>query len=238
MTIVSRAKDILRPYKHRFAGHRPRLSWAKSFDVLKEQGFDPRTVFDVGVAHGTFELYRAFPRAHYHLIDPDPQSEPMMVRLQKLIDADIWGVGLGDHDGEMLFDVWPDLQGSTFLQSLEPVPGARRVPVRVLRFDTMFRDFQRPALIKIDVQGFELKVLHGMGRSLDLIDVILVEVSLISTLKDGPEAFEVIAFLKQHHFVIADVLGLLRRPLDDMAVQMDLVFVREGSSFRLDRRWA
>src|SRR5689334_20202559 len=61
-------KQALRPIKGRLTSQ-PAPSWRVVAGVLKRRGFQPRTVFDVGVAFGTFELYRAFPDAFYYLVD-------------------------------------------------------------------------------------------------------------------------------------------------------------------------
>jgi hypothetical protein len=44
--------------------------------------------------------------------------------------------------------------------------------------------------------------------------------------------------MRDHGFVVADVLGLKRRPLDDATAQLDLLFVPKESPLRADRRWA
>ena len=110
------------------------------------------------------------------------------------------------------------------------------MPLR--RFDRLFSAFERPALYKIDVQGAEMMVLAGMGDRIAEIDVFIVETSTIATVKDGAEMAEVIGFMQQRGFVVADIVGLKRRPLDGATAQVDLMFVREDAPLRSDRRWA
>src|SRR5262245_52875429 len=47
-----------------------RANMAEALRHLKERGFTPRTVIDVGVARGTDDLYEAFPDAKHLLIEP------------------------------------------------------------------------------------------------------------------------------------------------------------------------
>ena len=72
--LATHLKDRLRP----LASALPQLSglpsWARTMGVLKHHGFSPATIFDIGVGYGTFPLYRAFPDAFYHLIDPARES--------------------------------------------------------------------------------------------------------------------------------------------------------------------
>jgi hypothetical protein len=66
----------------------------------------------------------------------------------------------------------------------------------------------------------------------------VIETSTIATVKGGAEVQDVIGFLGDHGFVLADIIGLRRRPLDDATAQLDLLFVPRESGPRTDRRWA
>jgi len=236
--LVTHLKDRLRP----FVSTLPQLSglpsWSRTMAVLKHHRFSPATVFDVGVGYGTFPLYRAFPDAFYHLIDPARESQAYMKRLARRLRCQIHVVALGDRDGEAALEVRDDIQESTLLEEMGPrrVRRIDRVPMR--RFDAMFTRIARPALCKIDVQGAELLVLAGMAGRLGEIDALVVETSTIATVKGGGEVEAVVRFLGEHGFALADIVGLRRRPLDDATAQLDLLFVRKEAAPRSDRRWA
>jgi len=206
--------------------------------VLKSRGFQPRTVFDVGVAFGTFELYREFPDAFYYLIDPTQESLRYMRSLARQLECEVLNVALADHDGQLEIEVRPDIQGSTFFEEVGPREVLRRETVAVRRFDTLIGAFERPALAKIDVQGSELTVLKGMGERIRELDAVVVETSTLATIKGGPEFYDVIAYLKSRGFVVFDILGFGRRPLDSTLAQLDVLFVPDESPLRADRRWA
>ena len=55
-----------------------RATQAGAFEQLKRLGFDPRTVIDVGVAHGTPALYQTFPDARHLLIEPVEECTPFL----------------------------------------------------------------------------------------------------------------------------------------------------------------
>jgi FkbM family methyltransferase len=238
-SLKGRVKDALRP----FVSVLPQLSglpsWSRTMAVLKHHGFSPATVFDVGVGYGTFPLYRAFPDAFYHLIDPARESLAYMRRLSRRLNCEIHTVALADRDGEAALEVRADIQESTLLEEMGPrrVRRVDRVPMR--RFDALFAaPIARPALCKIDVQGAELMVLAGMTGRLADIDALVVETSTIATVKGGAEVESVVRFLGEHGFALADVIGLRRRPLDDATAQLDLLFVPKEAAPRNDRRWA
>lgn len=215
----------------------PAPSWHGAAGVLKRRGFAPLTVFDVGVAFGTFDLYREFPDAFYYLIDPTQESLRYMHRLADQLECEVLNLALADRDGELEIEVRDDIQGSTFFEEVGPRTVRRRETVAVRRFDNLIGAFERPALAKIDVQGSELTVLQGMGDRIREVDAIVVETSTLATIKDGPELYDVIAFLKSRGFVAFDIVGTARRPLDGTLAQLDMLFVPDDSPLRADRRW-
>jgi hypothetical protein len=67
---------------------------------------------------------------------------------------------------------------------------------------------------------------------------LVIETSTIATVKGGAEVYDVVRFLGEHCFALADIVGLRRRPLDDATAQLDLMFVPQDGGPRADRRWA
>ena len=214
-------------------------AWPVALRKLKRSGFHPRTVFDIGVADGTPDLYAAFPDAQYYLVDPTLESLPHMQRIARQLDAKILNIALGATEAEMMIGVRPDdIAGSTFYEEIGPLAGVKRYPVVVRRFDQVVNGFARPALCKIDVQGSELDVLRGIGERIHDLDVIICETSVIATIKDGPEVADIVAYLRDKGFALHDMLGSTRRPLDNALAQLDLMFVKADSPFRADKRWS
>lgn len=235
--MLAELKDFLRPYISYIPRHVDAPSWRQSFRVLQHYGCQPNTVFDIGVAYGTYELYRAFPAAFYHLIDPTPKSLHYMRLLQKQLQCEVHQVALGDHDGEVEIEIRPDIQAATLFDDLGDRQVLRRDRVPMRRFNSLIGAIARPSLCKIDVQGAELMVLEGMTRRLDNIDAIVIETSTIASLKGGPEVHDIMQFMHAHGFVLADILGMARRPLDGATAQLDLLFLPQNSPMRRDRRW-
>lgn len=208
--------------------------------MLDRHNFWPKTVFDIGVAYGTPWLYETFPDAKFHMIDPTRESLPHMQRWAERLDAEIHNVALGEVEGEAKIRVRPEIGGSSLFEEVgeADITATYNVPVR--RFDSLFAGAgTRPALAKIDVQGAELGALRGMGDELRRIDLLVIETSLIATLRDdAPEARDVLGFLYERGFVLFDIVGMTRRPLDRALAQIDAVLVPNESPLRADRRWA
>jgi hypothetical protein len=93
--------------------------------------------------------------------------------------------------------------------------------------------------IKMDVQGYELEVLQGGARTLAGAQAVLIELSLIEINEGAPLLHDALSFMKAAGFVTYDILELHRRPLDGAMNQIDVLFVREDSPLRADKRhWA
>lgn len=237
-SVISRIKDFLRPYNVYIPGGATIPSWQQSFRVLERYQFRPNTVFDIGVAYGTYDLYRAFPDAYYHLIDPTRESLHYMRLLEQQLRCTVHHMALGDHDGSVDIEIRPDIQAATLLEDVSQREVLRHDHVPMRRFDSLIGEIDRPSLCKIDVQGAELMVLEGMTGRLDSIDALIVETSTIASLKGGPEVHDIVHFMYSHGFAMADVVGMARRPLDGATAQLDLLFLPENSPLRRDRRWA
>ncbi|RPG59913.1 MAG: hypothetical protein CBD95_000360 [Flavobacteriales bacterium TMED235] len=89
----------------------------------------------------------------------------------------------------------------------------------------------RNNLIKIDVQGAELKVLLGLKNLLDTFEVIILEVSVHNYNKDSPLFNNVIEFMTNRSFKLYDIFDLKRLGKDkSFLLQFDCVFVRNDSN--------
>jgi FkbM family methyltransferase len=212
-------------------------SWKFTFDIVKRYGLTPKTIFDIGVATGTPTIYDHFPDATYHLVDPTRESLPHMRALAGRLRATVHNVALGDTEGSMTIATRPDMAVSSLFEEVGEAEISDRYEVPVRRFDRLVGPFERPALMKVDVQGAELMVLRGAGDRLAEIDILIVETSTIASLHGAPEFRDVFAHLDERGFVLWDIVSLNRRPLDSALAQFDPVFVPVGSPLRADRRW-
>lgn len=196
-----------------------------------------RTVLDVGAHQGQFALVasRRWPEAKLVCFEPLPEPRAVLLRvLAGHPTLRVVGAAVGDRCGTAEFHV----SRSTDSSSLLPITGtqasmfpgteeATTMSVRVTRLDAEFDGvaLTRPALLKIDVQGAELQVLHGAVGVLDQVDVIVVECSFVELYAGQAHAADVIRFLDGHGFTITD-MGNPTRDAASRAVQTDLVFRR------------
>jgi hypothetical protein len=104
---------------------------------------------------------------------------------------------------------------------------AREEVVLVHRLEDHLRPdrVRRPCLLKIDVQGFELYVLKGAGETLDLVDEILVEASFVELYDGQPLAHEIVNYLGERGFRLADISSVSRQR-GGRALQAEFLFRR------------
>jgi len=79
-------------------------------------------------------LYRAFPDAFYHLVEPTRNRSPTW-RGWPAASCSSIRLALGDHDGEALLEIRADIQGSTLLEEVGPRDFLRFDRVADRRFD-------------------------------------------------------------------------------------------------------
>lgn len=82
-----------------------------------------------------------------------------------------------------------------------------------------------PALLKIDVQGFELEALKGCEALLGKFSWIYVECSFVELYAGQTFADEVIAWLRERHFRLSGIYNMIHGP-EGRAIQADFLFTR------------
>lgn len=174
--------------------------WAILTDIplLNEQ----TVVLDIGARNGWFsQCWQDFDhQAFIHQFEPEPLAAERLQRLAKQSNKLIFNaVGLGDKTADLPFHYLTESKvSSSFLQPDDKVwdeiqyeHGEVEVSsLPVMRLDD-YCDQQSIAairLVKIDVQGFELKVLEGGLKALEKTDFVLVE-SAIKPLYHGAAKF-------------------------------------------------
>jgi FkbM family methyltransferase len=146
-------------------------------------------------------------------------------------------VAIGLKGGEQVIHVSAADDSSSLLPisslQTELYPGTgevRQETVKVGRLDEYItaERIQSPALLKIDVQGYELEALQGCTELIDRFDTLLVECSFVELYAGQALAHEIIRFLDAHSFELSSVYNL-EHDRGGQAVQGDFVFVRSGS---------
>ena len=219
----------------------PRSSMFGSFLNAKQLGFEPQTVIDVGAGLGTFEIYEAFPKSRYLLIEPIVENEPYLKKIcQYLERADYIIAAASKEEGLVPLQV----NFSNFIHSYISDDGEassenfelRTIPAVTLDEVCKTRQLEGPYLIKVDVDGREMDVLAGATQILQNTEFVIAEVTSY-VMARFDKMCTVINFMKEQGFVVYDIVNLAYRPSDLALFQVDMVFVKESGHFTKESRY-
>lgn len=194
---------------------------------------EPKTVIDVGVGHGTFPLYEAYPRAKFVLVEPLTEYKTAIARIAARYDCDVCYKAVGRTPGvqEIEVDTGNPLL-SSFASRTHLTRSANRTTRRVVEMTTLDElvrssgPMQHPILLKIDTEGHELSVLQGARSLLAETEVVIAEVSIAERFKDGYEFEDVIVFMKEHGFHVFTILSIFQSGSELRPRHADIVFMR------------
>ena len=164
--------------------------------LKKNMGFNFTTIIDVGAALGDYSkaVHFIYPDAKIYAFEPVPQSfEVLKTVANKINNLQCFNLALSDNEGETEFHLNEFSFSSSLLKMTdthkEIFPFAKNeetIMVNTIKLDDFCKNerivfgSEKYILLKIDVQGLELKVLKGATKLLKEIDVIQLEVSFMN----------------------------------------------------------
>ena len=183
-----------------------------------------------------------YPTAQVVMIEPqDEMDAPLLALCRERPSCRHVKAGVGCTEGELIQTIWEDLGGSSFLPASDDdqIRTGKQRRTRVLTIDSILAqdtDF-RPDLVKLDIEGFELKALTGGNKLFGATELFVIETSLFSFLDGQPMTREVIAFMADRSYEIYDFTQYVRRPYDGALGLVDIVFVKSHGFLRSSNRW-
>jgi len=202
--------------------------------LLKTKNFIPKYIIDVGCGYGQWTkiLLKFYPSSNYLLFDADKNNKNKLDILKKKNSNLDYKICLLSNDSKN-YKFYNMGYGSSIFE--EQTAHERQVEeiVSTTLIDLIPSELKNFSnnLIKLDVQGAELKVLDGLKDSLNLFEVIILEVSLHNYNKNSPLFNEVIKYMNDKNFKLFDLFDLKRLGNNEsFLVQFDCVFVRNNSN--------
>lgn len=200
----------------------------------------PTTVYDIGVGHGTPWLYEAFPDAHFVLVEPQRMFERDVNAILKRYKGECHWCALADQPGEAVIHVPRNGETGASLLSQDRNWAAYRrqrgeekfddsvVPVSTL--DTIATARSRH-IIKIDVEGSEIKVLEGGRECVRSADMIILECSVVTRHSGECDFIDIGQYLKQEGFVLADIVEMSGYGTNHRLAYLDAVFMKADNPY-------
>ena len=196
-----------------------------------------RTVVDIGANRGQFSLFalHSFPDAT--IISLEPLSAPA-ARFRRVFAGErrvtLHHAALGQKSGQATMHV----SGHDDSSSLLPITavqaqlfrGTDEVRTETVRIGPLSeflgtRSIDEPALLKLDVQGYELEALRACEELLERFAYVCAEGSFIELYEGQVLADELVAWLRGRGYALVCVYGTISDELG-RTVQADMLFKR------------
>jgi FkbM family methyltransferase len=232
------ANKVLKPFNLRLV----RLAQGVGMDLclkgLAQRGYSPKVVLDIGAAQGCWTKLgiQSWPDAEYFMIEP---LEERVQALQSLTNQHnnikFILAAAGSEPGTLQIGVTKDLDSSSLMYS---GTASREVPI--VSIDNLFDQgvIKQPNFIKLDVQGYEFKVLSGAKKVLKSSDFILLELQLFRFSSEMILLHESIVWMNEQDFQPYEIVNVLRRPLDNAMGQCDILFIRKDHWLLKNQNWS
>ncbi|MDP2785658.1 MAG: FkbM family methyltransferase [Sulfurimicrobium sp.] len=192
------------------------------------------TVVDIGANRGQFALAaRAFSRANVVSFEPLPEVAAIF---QKVFSDDpavkLHVAAIGEKAEKKLMHLSARDDSSSLLEIGEAqsdfFPGTHEVGTLEVEVGTLDEfvtkeEIVRPAMLKLDVQGFELQALMGCESLIGSFDYVYCECSFVELYKNQKLAGDVIDYL---HSLGLSLMGMYNPSYDACGncIQADLLF--------------
>lgn len=201
--------------------------------------YNLRIVVDIGANRGQFALVARHRASKARVISFEPLSVPSE-RFRQIFTGDervtLHQVAIGPYSGKATIHVSKMDDSSSLLPigaaQNRLFPGTDEKGAEVVRVGSLDEflspdDINPPAILKIDVQGFELEALKGCESLLEKFDYVYAECSFLELYEEQALADDVISWLRDRGFVLSGVYNM-SYDYKGKAVQGDFLFMRRA----------
>lgn len=198
-------------------------------------------VLDVGANAGQYASRIRKLGYEGRIVSFEPLDGPF-AELERIARNDpLWEVhhfALGDVDGDDVINVAGNTQSSSLLPMLhrhiESLPDSQYVgkeKITIRRLATLWPDLdvvthRRRIWLKLDVQGYELQVLQGADATLDEVDTVQAELSIVPLYEGNLTWRELDDWFTTRDFHLAGLEPAFEDSLTGELLQVDGIYIR------------
>ncbi len=208
----------------------PRKQWMQLLGI--------QTILDVGAHQGEFarRIHQLLPDAK--LVSFEPLTGPFQIlkaNLEQIPGARAIQCALGDRPGRMTIHRNEFAPSSSLLvmtdvhkKAFDFAVKQDQEEIEVRRLSDVARELEilEPLMIKLDVQGFEDKVILGGEDIVARAKLMIIETSFDQLYEGQPLFDDIYRMLKERGFTYAGNFEQLASPVDGRILQADAIFVR------------
>src|SRR5262249_9778844 len=221
---------------------KPSWGLTQFFPLLKRFGFDPKNIWDVGANRGdwTRAALRYFPAADYTLVEPQDHLREQIADAIRSGHRIRWvNAGASNEPGVLPLYVSAKDQSSSFLDYDRIKDASVRkieVPIRTLNEIRSSLSLPVPEMLKIDAEGFDLRVLQGASDFLGVTEMVLAEAA-IAKLDFENSARNLINAMDNWGYRLLEITALHRSPAEDVLWLCELAFLLKSSQLLARARY-
>jgi FkbM family methyltransferase len=199
--------------------------------------FEVKYIIDGGAHQGDFSssILTVFPQAHVYAFEPQNSSWELL-RQAAIRNPSIkaFQCALGAESGTATFHINKSTLTSSLLPSSkqglkyhkEYNQPCRTEMVQVVSLKEFLAKESLPHIdiLKLDLQGYELQALKGLGDFLSCVKLIYTEVNFLNAYDQGCLFTNLSQYLQEHQFEFYQFYHLVTSPLDGRLLFGDAIF--------------
>ncbi len=196
------------------------------------------TIIDIGANEGQFiqSISSYLPGRKIFAFEPIKLCFDQLVKNTKHLNVIPFNCGLSDHEGTSEINISKNFVSSSILPinnlTTNLYPDSKYVEKQTIslrRLDDVMvgTEFSNNALLKIDVQGYEEKVLSGSIQTLKRISVTIIEFSYQPLYENQWLFDETYEFFKKNGFIFAGVADQILSKNNGIPLYGDAIFIRK-----------
>lgn len=201
--------------------------------ALKNSGFEPRTILDIGAHHGSWseEILGIFPDSKVIMFEGNSDCIPHLEETGHpyelvMLSNEEKKVPFYKHKGRYT-------TGDSLYKEQTSAYTENNCNIDYVECKTLDRVVTEMGLIevdmiKIDVQGSEKDVLSGGKNIVKSAKVVLLELQILEYNKGAPMMLDILNFMDEIGFQMVDITELHYMP-DHTLIQIDALFFNKGS---------